>query len=77
MGLKEVAVLIPKKRAGCHFSILGLILNFLLQRYMLLRPSFERNCDFNPKKKKKKHVLLLVPIFNSGVDFKVFLLATL
>jgi hypothetical protein len=54
MGLKAVVLTSPK-RVGSHwkqhFSILGLILSFLLQWYRLLRSSFQRSCNSDLKKR--------------------------
>jgi hypothetical protein len=42
-------------------------LSFWLQWYMLLWPLFQTSCNFDIEKK----MMLLVPLFNLKVDFKV------
>jgi hypothetical protein len=59
MDLKEIVVLTLKKRVGCHFSILGLILSFLLQWYMLLRPVILQVVGWEKTKPTTKQVLQL------------------
>jgi len=78
IGLNEVAILTSQKRG----MLLGMLIFIskvdfypFVSIIMLLRSSFWNIFNFEhppPPPHSKKRVLLLVPIFNFGVDFRVF-----
>jgi hypothetical protein len=68
-------MLTPKKREVlllAPFFILVVIFFFKIlfpKRYRLLRSQFQTSCNFNPEKKAS---MLGAPLFNSGINFNVF-----